>query len=53
MGGPGDDHSEWIKSEKDRYHMTSHMWKLKKKNTSQLIYKIERDSQTLKTNYGY
>ena len=32
--------------------MISHMWNLKK-NTNELIYKTETDSQVSKINYGY
>ena len=36
---------EVSQKEKDKYHMLSHIWKLKY-NTNELIYEIERDSQT-------
>ena len=37
--------SEVSHTEKDKYHMISHMWNLKS-DTSELIYKTEIDSQT-------
>ena len=38
--------SEVNQTEKDKYHMIStSMWSLKKKDTNELIYKIEIDSQ--------
>ena len=41
MDGPRDCHTEWIKSDKDKYGFT-YMWNLKnKKGTNELIYKIE------------
>ena len=40
-----------MKSDKDKYHMISHIWNLMFKNdTTELIYKIEIDSRILKTN---
>ena len=36
---------EVSQKEKDKYRMISHIWKLKY-NTNELIYEIERDSQT-------
>ena len=30
MDGPRDDYTIWSKSEKDKYHLISHMWNLKK-----------------------
>ena len=38
--------SEVSQTEKDKYHMISHMWNLIKNDTNKLIYKIEIDSQT-------
>ena len=40
------------KTEKDKYHIMSHMWNLKYV-TDELIYKTETDSQTDKKIYGY
>ena len=45
MDGPGDDHTKWSKSEKDKHHRTSLVWNLKY-DTNELIYKTETDSQT-------
>ena len=44
--------SELNQLEKDKYHMISLVCGIlkKKKDTNELIYKIETDSQTLKTN---
>ena len=48
MYEPRDYHTKWSKSDKDTWY---HLYvKSKKKNTSELIYKTEIDSQTLKTN---
>ena len=42
IDGPRDYHTEWSKSEKDKYHMISLiMWNLKKGDTNELIYKTE------------
>ena len=53
MDGPRDYYTQWAKSARERqisYDITC-MWNLKKKkDTNELIYKIETDSQTLKTN---
>ena len=38
--------NEINKSEKDKYHDTTYMWNLKKKDTNELIYKTKADSQT-------
>ena len=47
MDGPRDYHTnKGSQTEKDKYHMISLMWNLKKKNTSELIYKTEPDPQT-------
>ena len=48
MDGPGDDHTKWSKSEKDKYCI-SRICGLKKNDTVELIYRTETDSQT----YGY
>ena len=47
MGGPGDYHTKWSKPEKDKYIilLISEILK-KKKDTNELIYKPEIDSQT-------
>ena len=49
MDGPRDYHTEWSKSDKDKYYMISHMWNLKN-NTNGFIYKTGTDSQTQKAN---
>ena len=41
--------SEVSQTEKCKYNIMSHMWKLKN-NTNESIYKTETDSQTWKTN---
>ena len=41
--------SEVSQTEKCKYNIMSHMWKLKN-NTNESIYKTETDSQTQKTN---
>ena len=38
--------SEVSQTEKDKYHMTSLKCEIKKKDTNELIYKAETDSQT-------
>ena len=52
MDGPGDYHTKWSKSEKEQQisYYIAYMWNLKKNDTNELIYKIETDSQTSKTN---
>ena len=42
--------NEVSQTEKDKCHMISLICQMQKKNTSELIYKTEIDSQTLKTN---
>ena len=37
--------SEVSQTEKDKYHMISHIWHIKY-DTNELIYKVETDSQT-------
>ena len=46
--GPGDYHAKWSKSDRERQiYDIAYMWTLKKKkNTHELIYKTETDSQT-------
>ena len=47
MDEPRDYRTKWSKSDRERqipYDITS-MWNLKKKDTNELIYKIEIDSQ--------
>ena len=49
MDGPGDCHSKWSKSDRERqisYDIKKYMWNTKKNDTNQLIYKAEADSQT-------
>ena len=47
MDGPGDGHTKWNKSDKDKYDIVDMQNLKKKKNdTDELIYKIETDSQT-------
>ena len=41
--------SEVCQTEKDKYHMISHMWDLIKNDTNALIYKTETDVQISKT----
>ena len=46
MDGPRDDHTEWSKSEKDKYHMIPLICGIHKKHdTNELTYKTETDSQ--------
>ena len=40
--------SEVSQTEKDKYHVISHMWNLKY-GTNELIYKTETDSQAQRT----
>ena len=47
MDGRRDYHTKWSKSEKDI--VWYHLWNLEK-DTNELIYKTETDSQTQKTN---
>ena len=48
MDGPGDYHTKWSKSDKERQisYGISYMWNLKKSHTNELIYKTEIDPQT-------
>ena len=49
--GPRDGHTQWGRSDKHRYHMTWLVCGISKaRDTSELIYKTETDSQTQKTN---
>ena len=50
MDGPGDYHTKWSKSERERqipYNIT-YMWNLKY-DANEVIYEIETDSQTQRT----
>ena len=48
MEGPGDYHTKWSKSDRERKisYDIAYMWNIKKKDTNALIYKTETDSQT-------
>ena len=48
MDGPRDDHTRWSKSDRERQidHMISLICGIYKKDTNELIYKIDIDSQT-------
>ena len=53
MDGPGDYHTKWSKSDRERQisYDIAYMRNLKKKNnTNELIYKTETDSQTERMN---
>ena len=52
MNGSRDYRTKWSKRQrKDKYHIISLIVESKKKNdTNELIYRIETDTQTLKTN---
>ena len=51
MDGPRDCHTEWSKLDRERqsYHLYAES-KKKKKDTNELVYKTETNSQTQKTN---
>ena len=54
MDGPGDDHMNWSKSDRERqisYDIT-YMWNLKY-DKNELIYKTETDHRHTKQTYGY
>ena len=52
MDGPGDYHTKWNKSQKDKYII--YMWNLNKMIQMNLIYKAEIDLETSKKQtYGY
>ena len=53
MDRPRDDHINWNKSDKDKYHMISLLCGVCKDVTDELIYKTETDSLTLETNIWY
>ena len=48
MDGPGDYHTKWSKSDRERQisYDIAYMQNLKKIDTSEFIYKTETDSQT-------
>ena len=50
MNGPRDDRTKWSKSDRERQisYDIAYLWNLKKKkkDTNELIYKTETDSQT-------
>ena len=51
MDGPGDYHTKWSKSNRQKkYHMISLKCGILKNDISEFIYKIETDSHTLKIN---
>ena len=41
---PGDSHTEWSKSEKEKYLDIPYIWNLKRNDTNELTYKTEKDS---------
>ena len=45
MDGPGDYHSKWSKSEKDKHHICLHAELKKKSDTNKFTYKIKTDSE--------
>ena len=45
MDGPRDYHTKWSQTERQILYDIIHIWNLKK-NTNELIYKTEIDSQT-------
>jgi len=51
MDEPGDYHTKWSKTEKDKFHYDiTHMRnQFFKSDTNELIYKVETDLQMLKT----
>ena len=55
MEGPRDYHTKWSKLDRERQtYDIAYTWNLKKKRHSELISKIQRDSQThKKQNSGY
>ena len=44
MDGPGDYHTKWSKIDRDKY-LWYHLYAESEKNTKELIYKTEIDSQ--------
>ena len=48
MAGPREWHTEWSKSDREREisYDIPYMWTLKGKDTNEIIYKTERESQT-------
>ena len=46
MDAARDDHTKWSKSDKDKYHMISLIYRILKNNKNELIYKTETVSQT-------
>ena len=50
MDGPRDYHAKWCQTGKDKGNMRSLICGVWKNDTNGLIYKIETDSQTSKTN---
>ena len=56
INGPKDYHTKWSKTrkaEKAKYYMILLLCGIQKKDTNELTYRTETDSQTQKTNYGY
>ena len=55
MDGPGDYHTKWSKSDKERQisYDIAYMQSPEKNDTNELIYKAETDSQTCEQTYGY
>ena len=49
MDGPRDCHTEWSKSEKDKYHMISLTCGIKKRGANELIYKTEVENKLMIT----
>ena len=42
MDGPGDSHTKWNKSEKDKYHMISLICGIYENDTNEIIYETNR-----------
>ena len=51
MDGPRDCHTKWSLSDKDKYIIRHHLYveSKKQRDTNELVYKTEIDSQTQKT----
>ena len=49
MDGPRNCHTEWIKTERDKYYMILLICGILKRSINELIYKTEVESQIYKT----
>ena len=48
MDGPRDCHTEWSKSEKEKYHNIPYMWNLKRNDTNEIAFTKQKETHRLR-----